>query len=374
MQLLELRIERFRNLAPGPYAFGERTNLILGDNGVGKTNLLEAVAMLGNLRSFRGAGARQVVHHGAGSYRLAAEVHVGGRQHRLEQLVEVGPPLRRELAVDGAPVELPHYLRLFPIFAINGPDRELVTGAPEGRRAIVDRLAFLLRTAHLDDLRAYRRALRQRNAALAAGATEPELAAWEGPLAAAAARVVAARREAARRLAASFEPAYRAIAGAEAPELRLEYRGEPWLVPADGAAELEESYRSRYNETRVRDREAGYTVDGPHRHDLGLATAGRGVRHVLSSGQAKAVAAALRLATHAEIEGARGESLPVVVDDVDAELDGATLARLVSHLGDERQLFLSSTRDWVGGREGPGARRFWLERGVCVRREAESDD
>lgn len=374
MHLVELRIERFRNLAPGPFAFGERTNLILGGNGVGKTNLLEAVAVLGNLRSFRGAGPRQVVRHGAGSFRLAAEVRVGERQHRLEQLVEVGPPQRRELAVDGAPVELPHYLRLFPVFAINGPDRELVNGAPEGRRAIVDRLAFLLRAAHLDDLRAYRRALRQRNAALATGATEPELAAWEGPLAAAAARVVAARREAARRLAARFERTYLAIAGPEAPELRLEYRDDPWLGPTGGAAEVEESYRSRYNETRVRDREAGYTVDGPHRHDLGLATAGRGVRHVLSSGQAKAVAAALRLATHAEIEGVRGERLPVVVDDVDAELDGATLARLVSHLGDERQIFLSSTRDWVGGPEGPRARRFWLERGACVRREAESDD
>ena len=105
---------------------------------------------------------------------------------------------------------------------------------------------------------------------------------------------------------------------------------------------LAKKYQTRYHEVRTRDRLAGFTSDGPHRHDLVLRVGGRPVRDVLSSGQAKVVAAALRLAAHAEVERRRGEFIPLVVDDVDAELDRTTLDKLVCHTGTERQLFLSS--------------------------------
>ena len=247
-------------------------------------------------------------------------------------------------------------------------------GGPEERRALLDRFVFLLRPAHIDDLRTYRRCLRQRNAALGAGAADGELAAWEAQLAAAAARLVTARAAGARVLADNFLAVYRALAGGSSPEVSVEYRGDPWCDAEKPPKKVEETYQRRYNETRTRDRQTGFTGDGPHRHDLSLRTDGRSVRYVLSTGQAKVVAAALRLATLAEIEKERQDRFPVIVDDVDAELDQEALIRLVNHLGDKRQLFLSSTSDRTAASRGWRAHRLWLENGACVRQEAEIDE
>jgi DNA replication and repair protein RecF len=354
--------------------FGQRVNLVLGRNGAGKTSLLEALVVLGNLRSFRTPSPRRLSRHGEAAYRLAGRVRSGDHIHRLEQVVEVGPPLQRNLRLDGAGVDVGTYLSFFPVFAITGSDRELVVAGPDGRRSLLDRFTFLLRNVHFEALRDYRRLLRQRNAALAQRATEAEIEVWEQPLAAAAARVTRGRLHAVQALAENFATAYRQLAPENDPELTVEYRGDPWWGPEDGLEKLAENHLQRYNETRARDRQTGFTADGPHRHDLSLRSGGRSARHVLSTGQVKIVAAALRLATHAEIERARGECLPVIVDDVDAELDSAALARLVGHLGNERQIFLSSTSDRAGRAVSHRTRRYWLENGACVRQEADSDE
>jgi DNA replication and repair protein RecF len=371
---MEISVEGFRNLAINGLAFGRSINLVLGANGVGKTSLLEAAVVLGNLRSFREPSLRRVIRHGLGSFRITGTVRTNNREFRLQLGFENGPAPRRLLSLDGRELSVGQYLQLFPVFAVSGPDRELVLGGPDERRALLDRFVFLRRPAHIEDLRAYRRCLRQRNAALAAGAADGEMAAWETQLAAAAARLVMARVEGARVLADNFLAVYGALAGESSPAVVVNYRGDPWCEAEDLPKKVEESYQRRYNETRTRDRQTGFTLDGPHRHDLSLRTDGRGVRYVLSTGQAKVVAAALRLATLAEIEKERQDRFPVIVDDVDAELDHEALIRLVDHLGDKRQLFLSSTSDRTAAASGRRVRRLWLENGACVRQEAEIDE
>ncbi len=374
MELIEISVAGFRNLSINDLALGRSTNLVLGPNGAGKTSLLEAAVVLGNLRSFREPSLRRVVRHGESSFRITGMVRSEGRERRLQLVFETGPPPKRTLRLDGMELDVGRYLQLFPVFAVTGPDRELVHGGPDERRALLDRFVFLLRPAHIDDLRTYRRCLRQRNAALGAGAADGELAAWEVQLAAAAARLVTARAAATLVLAENFLTVYGALAGGSSPAVAVEYRGDPWCDAQDPPKKVEETYQRRYNETRTRDRQAGFTGDGPHRHDLSLRTEGRGVRYVLSTGQAKVVAAALRLATLAEIEKERQDRFPVIVDDVDSELDQEALIRLVKHLGDKRQLFLSSTSDRTAAARGWRAHRLWLENGACVRQEAEIDE
>jgi recombinational DNA repair ATPase RecF len=183
-----------------------------------------------------------------------------------------------------------------------------------------------------------------------------------------------ARHDGARVLAQSFADVWDALSVESSPEIVIEYRSEPWNSPSEGRKKVEELYQRRYNETRTRDRQMGFTVDGPHRHDLSIKSAGRSVRHVLSSGQTKGVAAALRLATLAQVERERDERFPVIVDDVDAELDGAALARLVERLGGERQLFLSSTSEQVAEMAGPRGCCIRLENGTSVSQEIASHD
>ena len=374
MELIEVSLRDFRNLSAQTLGFGTATNVILGANGAGKTSLLEALVVLGNLRSFRATQLRRVARHNRPGFRLEGEIAIGGRAHRLQQTVEIGPPISRDIRVDGADVDVERYLQYLPIFALTAQDRDLVAGSPEGRRSFLDRFIFLLRPPYIDLIRSYRRLLRQRNAALVSGSTDPEIEAWEVPLATAAAEVVSARFHGAIDLAQSFTDVWDALSIETSPQIDIEYRSEPWNNPSEGAKKVEDLYRQRYNETRTRDRQMGFTIDGPHRHDLSIKTAGRSVRHVLSSGQTKGVAAALRLATLARVEKERDERFPVVVDDVDAELDGAALTRLVEHLGGERQLFLSSTSEHVADMVGPQGCCIRLENGTSVSREKATHD
>jgi DNA replication and repair protein RecF len=374
MQLIDFSVCHFRNLAELEFDFAPTTNVILGANGAGKTSLLEAVVVLGNLRSFRTSNLRRAVSHGKQGLRLVGTVSARDRERRLEIVFEAGPPPVRSLRVDGVTVPVEQFLQLFPVFAMTAQDRELVAGAPEGRRALLDRLVFLLHPSHIDQLRSYRHLIRQRNAALVGGADDSEIEAWEEPLAGAAAAVVAARQKGSLALAESFAEVWQTMSGKSSPQVTLEYRTEAWKSPPKSLKKLEDLYRQRYNETRTRDRQTGFTVDGPHRHDLSIKTDGRSVRYVLSSGQTKGVAAALRIAALRQAERERKERFPVIVDDVDAELDTAALTHLVQSLGGERQLFLSSTSEGVAEFAGRHGCCIRLENGTRVSQETKIDD
>ena len=371
MELVTLETWNFRNLEPQTFEWDQGVNLVLGANGQGKTNLLEAVAVAGNLRSFRTSSIRRLVRHGERAFRLTVELKSGRQNHRLQQIVEIGPPLKRTLTINSGPVDVDQYLSAFPIFALGPWDRELVVGQPEIRRALMDRLAFLLRAQHLSDLRFYRRVLSQRNAALLQSAGNEELSGWETQLAQRAAAVLRSRQNAVAALTPVFHSVYGALRGPSFPDVSISYRTEPWLD--DRLEEVEKLYCQRYNGSRARDRKAGFTLEGPHRHDLILRADGRPVRDMLSSGQIKIVAAALRLSTLVLVERDRGEILPLIIDDIDAELDASSVRKLMEWVGDERQVFLSSAHDQGVASEVSRSSRMWIRGGSCDRTEGSGD-
>jgi DNA replication and repair protein RecF len=374
VHLAEIRARGFRNLASDNVSWSPSTNLVAGDNGQGKTNLLEAVTVFGNLRSFRASSMRQIVSHGEAELHLEGRVETASGPVRLAQHVIPGPPVRRVLAVGGVTTTVAQYLRVFPVTALSGGDRELVVGGPSVRRAFLDRFAFLLENDYFDEIYNYRRTLKQRNALLTSTTKDEEMEVWESRLAATAAAVVVRRQRACDRLVEAFEPIYGELRSTGFPSLEVGYRGEAGSEPAEDVSEVEEYYRKRYNETRTRDRKTGFTGEGPHRHDLGLRADGRTVRHILSSGQTKVVAAALRLATLKQIERERDEHLPVIIDDVDAELDAVALARLIGHLEGERQLFLSSADGEVFKELKLGSSRLEIRRGTVIGSAGERTD
>jgi len=374
VHLVEIKTAAFRNLAPTPVSFCSSGNLVAGSNGQGKTNLLEAVTVLGNLRSFRVSSMRRVVGHGETEFYLEGRVETSTGSVRLSQYVIPGPPIRRVLEVAGVTATIPQYLQVFPVVALSGADRDLVSGGPSARRSFLDRFAFLLENEYFDEINNYRRTLRQRNAALASVLDDREMEVWEDRLAKAAAVVVQRRRGACERLVESFQPIYQELRSSAFPDVDLGYRGEAGFDQAENAPEVEEYYRKRYNETRTRDRRTGFTGEGPHRHDLSLRTDRKTVRHTLSSGQTKVVAAALRLASLKQIERERGEHLPVIIDDVDAELDAVVLSRLIEHLEGERQLFFSSADPGVFKELAIGSSRLEIDQGTVIETAGERLD
>jgi len=335
LRLRSLTTANFRNLAQATVEWSPELNLIVGDNGQGKTNLLEAISVLTTLYSFRTRRMQGLVQHGREQFLLAAEIRLTATRRALEQVVSLGPPLTRQLTVDGSRATTADYIGICPVFAITGASQQVVAGPPILRRRFLDRYAFLL---------------------------DPETL---GRLAAAAAALTLRRAAAAERLASMFAASYAGCRGKNFPDVGLGLVTAPWLNLQNSLEIVEESYRKRYNETRARDRRVGSTVEGPHRHDVRFDVDGRPVRDVLSSGQTKVVATALLLAAVETVEQSRGEPLPVVIDDVDAELDREVFARLKDQLFGERQLFLSSARPEAVGTLAQSSSTFRMDSGQC---------
>ncbi len=359
----------YRNLADDTVRLAKGLNLVLADNGQGKSNLLEAAAVLGTLRSFRTPSLRACVRHGSSAAVLWGQVRDASGGSRLEVRLRAGQTMERRQLLDGRACPVDRYLGVLPVTVLTGWREDLVVGGPQVRRSFLDRLAFQLRPSALGALRRYRAALAQRNAALRDGRSSREVGAWEPALARAAAEVVSTRRWALERLSPVVAEVFTGVAACRVAGLEMAYRAENWLPAGTDAGELAEIYEKRYASARERDGRLGFTGIGPHRHDLSLAVDGRPAKEALSSGQAKLVAATLRLAglETVEREGGRREPVPVVMDDADAELDREAFRVLLRRVGRGRQVLVSSPRgEEIQSEIEPDA-VIWLRAGRVLR-------
>lgn len=328
MILTHLLCRHFRSFTELSWAPPRGLVVVAGPNGAGKSNLLEAIAVLGNLTSFRPGPPASWVHHGQQGFLLRGQVTAGSSLLVLEQHSRLQKTLHRVLYRGGRQVRPAEYLALFPVATFSGHDRDLILGAPEHRRRLLDRLAFQLHPPFLDVLLRYRRALRQRNAALAQRQTA-SLDAFDRELARLGSQVVAARLTTLRVLVETLGEELSRL-GWLGPKPVLRYHAAEGLAAsADGGEQL---FLSQLRRFRGHELARGHTLVGPHRHDVCITISGRPARELLSAGQVKLLATALRLASVAVTAGKRMVAPLVTFDDVDAELDRAVLGRLLARL------------------------------------------
>ncbi len=345
MIISSLRPRGFRNLAEQELRFEAGLTLVGGPNGAGKSNLLEAVVVLGNLSSFRPGSALRLVAWGAHGYSLHGIVQRAGTPVEMRQDARLGRHLARSLWRGGRRLAMGEYLQLCPVAALSSHDRALVLGAPEERRRFLDRLVFHLHPEALQLIQQYRKAARQRSELLASAGPDDAAEAFEQLLATVGARWVELRLLALRHLAPRLEAELEALAW-QAGRPQVRYHAPDGLGGPD-ATQLAARLRSALAQTRRVDAQQRRTSVGPHRHDLAIAVAGVPAREALSAGQAKLLAVALRLAVLAVLEERLGSSPVVVFDDVDAELDGEALTRVLARLRGRAQVLISSARPEV---------------------------
>jgi DNA replication and repair protein RecF len=228
-----------------------------------------------------------------------------------------------------------------------GPeDREQVAGPPAARRALLDGLLEQSEPAYLLALREYRRALRQRNRALARpGAPDGEIEIWDEPLAQAGGEVLARRVAAVEALAPRAAAWHRELAAADGggASLAVAYSGTAGRPAGGGAAGWAAALLAALAAGRDRDRATGTTGAGPHRDDVALALDGRPMKGTASSGEIWTAILSLTLAA-AERLGERLGRLPaLLLDDVLAALDGARRARVLAVLREFPQALLATT-------------------------------
>jgi len=306
------RAQDFRCLQEAEFEADAHYNLVYGANASGKTSLLEALSYLGRGKSFRGAPTASLVRHGQAGFLLLGKVLVGERE------ATVGVRNGREgleVRIDGDPqVGVAELAEALPLQVIDPEVHELVSGGPDGRRRFLDWAAFHVEHGFLAAWRRYRRALKQRNAALKQGAG---LDAWTHELVQAGLRLDAARRAVAERSGAVLE---RFASGMVGADVRFAYR-QGWSADKSLEAAVEGSLE--------RDRQQGSTQVGPHRADLGIEFDERQARRLVSRGQQKLLACAMVLGSVDIVQGALGKRLLLLLDDPAAELDRASLGRLM---------------------------------------------
>lgn len=337
MRLEQFAVRGFRNLHDAELIFPPTGVALLGDNGQGKTNLLEAIYYPVFFRSFHGALDQEVVRFGGPGFRLEGEVRDSGGNHQITvQFLVAGK--KKQIGLDGsAAPRLAEYVGQWLAVAFLPQDLSLAAGPAAERRRYLDRMLAIADRSYLTALAHYRAALAQRNAALRQG--RPELAhAFDQTLAGAGARVLAQRirwaDEATSALALELD------ALGEPAAVQVTYAGNRDLVDPD-------AWPAALAAGQARDRYRGNTGIGPHRDDIRIGLAGRGVREFGSTGQHRTVAIALKFLELSTLERARRAPPALLLDDVFAELDRERQEKLAARLSrtGERQVFLTSPRD-----------------------------
>jgi DNA replication and repair protein RecF len=368
-----LSVRALRNLESVDLSPSPRFNVVAGDNGQGKTNLLEAIYVAATSKSFRSAKPGELVAHGGevASVRIAVRESSGDERSATEDVSRreqsVGLRAGARLAkIDGKrPPTLAAYAVSTPVVVFHPGEVALSMGASGERRRLLDRIALYINPSSLAELDSYTRALRERQRALEVrGAHAADLPEWEELLARHGLAVTAARRHAAGEL---VEAAVACFARIAAPGLALS------ASYASNAPVDESGYRDALASWRLTDARRNSATVGPHRDDLALAIDGHRVRGVASQGQHRAVVLALKTAEIEVIARARGVRPILLLDDVSSELDRSRTAALFAFLSEQRgQVFLTTTRPELietGGLGSPAERLdFAVEKGRILPR------
>ncbi|MEM7611990.1 MAG: DNA replication/repair protein RecF [Pseudomonadota bacterium] len=349
MILRRLKVARFRCLDDIDIRFADRVTAIVGDNGAGKTSILEAAYYLGRGRSFRQPRADRLIQHGQKSFQIYGEVAFRDRDHRVG--VESGRAISR-IRVDGEEQKsLSAIAERLVIEVIEPEIHTLVAEGPEKRRRYLDYGVFHVEPDYLQAWRRYRKTLKQRNAALRLGQSDDVLATWDSQLTDAAETVDSYRNGYVRMLA----PAVEQTCG----RLGLDHIEIVYRPGWDDALSMQEAIRS----SRQRDREQKSTTVGPHRADLRITWSGRAAKQQVSRGQQKLLAAGLVLAQTALLSQVNDNQAVLLVDDPAAELDSKSLSRLMAAIMElPCQLIMTAINDDLKGLP-PESTMFHVEHG-----------
>ena len=349
MRVVSAKLNHFRNYESCDFAPCAGVNVLMGDNGQGKTNLLEALFLCCTGRSHRTRQDRELIGWEAdfASVRVRAERNDGS--HEVEVILPAGG--KRKIKIAGREAARSGELMGHVTGVLFSPeDLRAVKDGPAERRRMVDMTLSQIRPAYYYALQRYNRALKQRNEALRAAAVNASLFStldtWDEQLAAAGAELMRHRRAYIERLSAAAEETYREIAGGRE---RLSVRYRPSVSGGDDAqSNLEALFGAREQDVRRLT-----TSVGAHRDEVLLAVEGREVRAYGSQGQQRTAALSLRLSELAVMRAEMGEWPVLMLDDVMSELDPSRRRHLIDRLdGIQTLVTCTDMSDLAGIRPG----------------------
>ncbi|WP_086480007.1 DNA replication/repair protein RecF [Oceanospirillum sanctuarii] len=337
MSLRRLDIANFRNLNSVRLQPAPGVNLIIGENGAGKTSILEAISVLSTGRSFRASRTPAIINFEEDAYTLFAEVFNALAEH--QQIVPVGISRNRQseqqIRIAGQQARSASQLaELLPVQTINSESFQLLEGSPKVRRQYVDWGVFHVEHGFFPVWQAGQKALKQRNKLLKYGKIQgsAQLDIWDESLAGYAEQIDQYRSRYIELLKPEFEATLSELSFSDQVSLSY-YRG--WERGSDCLDVLRQN--------REKDWALGFTQSGPHRADLKIRVNKLPAVDVLSRGQQKLVVCALLLAQGRLMQKVTGKQSIYLVDDLPAELDSEHriyLCRVLEEM--QCQVFITS--------------------------------
>lgn len=341
MKILKLETRFFRNLLSCVIEPHGGINVILGENAQGKTNLLEAIYVVANGRSFRGARDGELVTYGHKGYSLKVTYSVQDRVIVCQQHYSEGK--NKVLRVNNKPATSKSQDRLKTVI-FTPEDLYLIKGEPEKRRQFLDSILCQLRPEYERNLNNYKKILIRRNAYLKQNRTfEQGMAVLQAMLIEAAVPLICARLNLTAILEKEVSTLYRLLSG-ESEEVQLRYVLSFSLQPGRFTPELVASSLAEALEAnKDKEMDRGTTLVGPHRDDFNLYLKGRNARIYASQGQQRNLAISLKLGELTTFKNIKGYFPVLLLDEVLAELDKHRRLLLLDYLRQEEfQTFISS--------------------------------
>jgi DNA replication and repair protein RecF len=338
LQITALSLVQFRNYREASFRFDQRVVGISGPNGVGKTNLLDAIHFLCFTRSYFSRTDAGSVLTGAAGFRIQGNFRVGESLHEVVCILrETG---KKEMLVDGEPVgRFSRHIGRFAVVFIAPDDIALVSEGAEERRKFLDTLLSQLSESYLQDLIRYQKLLQERNGLLRnlqvqAGVDPALVEVLDDQLAASGSRLFQARKDFLSDFSGEVAAMYSQIAGgAESPAIHYQSGLE--------GREFRQQLRSGLS----RDIAAGRTLSGVHRDDIDLSLNGMSFRQTASQGQRKSLLFAFKLAEYTRLRDAKGFPPLLLLDDVFEKLDAGRMENLLEWVcnREKGQVFLTDT-------------------------------
>ncbi|GMQ83621.1 MAG: DNA replication/repair protein RecF [Gammaproteobacteria bacterium] len=358
MPLKALSIDGFRNIESVKLQFSPRLNLFIGDNAAGKTSLLEALFVLARARSFRTRDLGKTIQSGETGFRLVAAVCKAGGEREIP--VGMSRSEKKLIArIDSKPVkQLSELAALFPIQWLGGNLHRLIEEGPAFRRQYLDWGLFHVKQTYLQAWKRFQKLLKQRNAALRKNASAKEISAWDIELATSGEELHQVRERYIVELESLVSTISAGLLNTDG-ELKIAYR-RGW------ARDI--SYRQALESGLTRDRELGYTREGPQRAELVFLYRRQPLIEQFSRGQLKLFVIALKVAQVQLLQRETSQTSLFLMDDIGAELDGANqlhVLRLLQSVG--AQVFVTAINDIEDtGWKADQAGRFHVKHGVIT--------
>jgi DNA replication and repair protein RecF len=368
-----IRLKDFRGYADACIEFSRGINALVGDNGQGKTSVLEAISYLSLTKSFCASDDGTVLRLGSNTFEVEGTLTSNAGTRNVVHAVYSGVSGEKRFTINHlVPETFASVIGRFPVVILSPENSAITLGGPIERRRFMDILLSQLSRSYLEDLLEYRRILKQRNrilldAKMQGMFQEDLIEPWTAGLVDCGSRIIHRRG----RFVEEFRPyvvqAYKTVVLQEETPA-VEYAGEGDWANALHLEDVVTGMHSRLNARKLDEVRRGITLVGPHRDDLVLSLNGKSVHAYASQGQHKTFLVALKLAEFFFLKERRGEVPILLLDDVFSELDKHRTEQILAHVDQLGQTFITSTDESLFGEAlgwNRSNRKFYVEKGTC---------